>query len=547
MSSEQKPQQIDLALHNALHSEHGETLMRLIALSSLLLAACVEGEPNNPFGAGLLQSAPSMLMDGEAWPPLSADEWQVSTPERIFYVASGGDDEAFGGSEEPWADLQTSLKKLRPGDRLVLRSGSYTGPFFIDEGCQNASEARPIEIVGETGAKLVSGATSSEAIGFWNPVLLINRAGWVLRNFQVDGGDFESVGIQVLEGGRQTLLRDLSVVNGGSAAITLGPRLQDTVLRNVVLRNTKGVGGGVGHGVVVLGGSSNLVLAANFIHHNSGDGIHVLGSHVLPFEVGSIGNLLATSGLVITGNDVHDNRGHQIVVGASNETTITANRLWNSRPSPVGQGVALQLHDGAQNVAVENNLIAESTEGIVIAAGARPEAHPDGARAPKQILIEHNVIFNPLTPGRYGFLIDTAQNVHLYHNVVLRVRKALQIEDLPPKTSGLRVLNNLFLEASELGFRSSAMSVFDRFDYNAFGLGASPVQSEVGETRQAISAQIEEGLITNSYAVQGVAFDNDDLAHPRGIQVVDKGVAIPGFTHQGLAPDLGVFEHPAAQ
>jgi nitrous oxidase accessory protein NosD len=521
--------------------------MRLIALSSLLLAACIEAEPDNPFGAGLLQSAPSILMDGEAWPARSTDAWEAPTPERVFYIAPGGDDEAFGGSDEPWGDLQTSLKKLRPGDRLILRAGSYTGPFFVDEGCQNASENRPIEIFGESGAKLLSGATASEAIGFWNPVLLINRAGWLLRNFQVDGGAFESVGIQILEGGRQTRLRDLTVLNAGSAGVTLGPRLQDTALHNVVLRNARGAGGGVGHGIVVLGGSRDLVLAANFIHHNSGDGIHVLGSHVLPFEVGSIGNLAKTNGLLIEGNDLHDNRGHQIVIGSSNETTIKANRLWNSRPSPVGQGAALELHDGAQNVAIENNLIAESTEGIVIAAGNRPEAHPDGARAPKQVLAEHNYIFNPLTPGRYGFLLDTVENVHIYHNAVLRTRKALQIENLPPKTSGLRVLNNLFLESSELGFRVSAMSVFERFDYNAFGLGASAVQSEVGESRQAISTQIEEGLIANSYAVQGAAFDDDDLARPSGVQVVDKGVAIPGFNHLGAAPDLGVFEHQAAQ
>ena len=142
--------------------------MRLIALSSLLLAACVEGEPNNPFGAGLLQSAPSMLMDGEAWPPRSADEWQVPTPERIFYVASGGDDEAFGGSEEPWADLQTSLKKLRPGDRLVLRKGSYTGPFFILIAIISLLYSYDVIRLGKNGWILLGVISIAGGILIWN-------------------------------------------------------------------------------------------------------------------------------------------------------------------------------------------------------------------------------------------------------------------------------------------------------------------------------------------------------------------------------------------
>jgi hypothetical protein len=288
-------------------------------------------------------------------------------------------------------------------------------------------------------------------------------------------------------------------------------------------------------------------LVANFLHHNSGDGVHLLGNHVVPFEVGSIGALNPARNVTIEGNSIHDNRGHAVVVGASVDVAIKNNTVWNGRPSPVGEGVGIELHDGATTVSVEDNLLVEVTQGIVVHAGARLDARPDGAVPPSSILVERNLIQNPVTPGRLGFLIDHAVDVRLYHNAVARVRKALVVYDLPPKTDGLRVLNNLFLEASELGFRTSGMAVFDRFDFNAFGLGAGAVQSEIGEARQSIASQVEEGLIPDSYVVAGAGFDQGDLAHPSGVQVVDKGTPIPGFSYEGPAPDLGPYEHPPAQ
>ena len=520
--------------------------MRWVFISSLVLTACVEGEPDNPFGAGRLQAKPDFLVAGETWPAALEDGWEAPTPERIFYVAPGGDDEAFGGSDEPWGSLQTSLCRLRAGDRLVLRAGEYTGPFFIDDECASVPANKSIEVVGEPGAKLVGGP-SAIAKGFWDPVLLLNRAGWILRGFQIEPSASEGVGLQVLEGGARAVLRDLVIFESGSAGVTLGPKLNGASLRNLVVRHTTGAQGGYGHVVTVLGGCQAISITASFIHHNKGDGIHLLGAHVLPFSLGAVTGVTATRDFQILGNEIHDNTGHGVVIGHSAGTVIKANRVWNVRPSPIGQGIAIQLHDGAQDVVVEGNLIAEVTEGLVVAAGDRLEIHPDGARAPQSVLIERNLIHNPLTPGRYGVYIDTATAVRVYHNVVHRTRKALQVLDLPPKTAGLRVLNNLFLDASELGFRVSGLNVFDRFDFNAFSLGGTPVQSEIGDARQSVASLIEEGQITNSLAVGAAGFESGDLANPNGVQVVDKGTPIPGFSYEGAAPDLGLFEHPAAQ
>ena len=59
--------------------------------------------------------------------------------------------------------------------------------------------------------------------------------------------------------------------------------------------------------------------------------------------------------------------------------------------------------------------------------------------------------------------------------------------------------------------------------------------------------EVDEGVVSDTYVVAGAGFDQGDLAQPSGVQVVDKGTPIPGFSYEGAAPDLGPYEHPPAQ
>ena len=518
--------------------------MRVFFIIALMCTGCIEPEDNNPFGEGLLQGEPSFTHGVEPWPEVSKDEWLQPEPRRVFYVATNGDDSAFGGSEEPWASLQTSLCKLRPGDRLVIRKGTYSGPIYIDDDCTDVPPGQFIDVVGESGTKLV-GAPALVDKGFWEPVLLINRSGWTVRGLQIDAAPRAGVGVQVAAGGGNTTLRDLVIYGSGSAGLTIGPRADDVSAHNLVIRNGFATDG-VSHGVVVFGGCSRLALTENFIRNNTGDGVHLLGSHVVPSELSFIENLAPSASIRIEGNRIHDNRGHGVVVGHTTDVEVKANVIWNVRPSPNGQGVAIELHDGAEEAVVERNLIAEATEGVVVAAGNRPEANTGDARAPEGILVERNVVFNRINSSRFGLVVDQAVSVRLYHNLVYNSRKALMTRDLPPKTQSIRVLNNLFLEALELGFRTSGMSVFERFESNAFGLSSGAVQSEVGDQRQAIAAQVDDGTLDKTFVVNATSFTDGDLSRPNGIEVIDQGTSIPGFSFEGTAPDLGPVERSAA-
>ena len=515
--------------------------MRALALL-LLTTACIEGEGTNPFGAGLLQDKPSMTNGGEAWPARAEDDWQAPTPLRTFYVAPGGDDEAPGNADEPWGDLQTALCRLRSGDRLVLRAGEYKGPIAIDGDCVSADGRGPIEVVGEPGANIVSGpAPVSDGLGFWNPILLLNRGGWQLRNLVIDGADYGGIGLQVLERGSRSELRDIVIKEASYASLSVGPNVRELEATNIVMRHGQYVDGNVTHGLLLLGGCAAITLRNSFIHHNSGDGVQIWGPHVLPVDLGTVPNVIASRNLLFEGNEIHDNQGHGIVVGSSAEVTIKRNRLWNGRPSPVGEGRAIEIHDLVVGVSVEENLIVESTEGIAVGAGERPEAHPDGPRPPQDVWIARNYISNPLQPGRYGILVDTATDVRIYHNAIETVRKGLFIKDLPPKTQGLRILNNLILEASEVGFRVSGMAAVDRFDFNAFSLGATDVLGEINGERSTIASLVENGEMPNTQAVNQVSI-GVDLRSVEGVEVVDRGTPIPGLNYEGAAPDLGPAE-----
>ena len=135
---------------------------------------------------------------------------------------------------------------------------------------------------------------------------------------------------------------------------------------------------------------------------------------------------------------------------------MVANIIWNVRPSAASVGAAVEVHDGAEAALIERNLIAEATEGVRVAAGARLEALGDEGEPPQGVLVERNVIYNRINPSRFGVVIDHAVGVRLYHNLVYHSRKALMVSDLPPKTQAIRALNNLFLEATSWAFEPAA-------------------------------------------------------------------------------------------
>ncbi len=80
---------------------------------------------------------------------------------RTFYVAAdGGLDEATGSAEAPWRTPARALGVLQPGDRLVIRAGSYRQGLALSV---SGAPGRPIAVVGE-GRPLIEGDGDAVAI-----------------------------------------------------------------------------------------------------------------------------------------------------------------------------------------------------------------------------------------------------------------------------------------------------------------------------------------------------------------------------------------------
>lgn len=83
-----------------------------------------------------------------------------------FVVSPSGNDGAAGTASAPWKTLTASFKKLRPGDRLVVRGGTYTEQVKVTPVAGTASA--PITVVAAEGERpVVSGLLWLKTASYW--------------------------------------------------------------------------------------------------------------------------------------------------------------------------------------------------------------------------------------------------------------------------------------------------------------------------------------------------------------------------------------------
>ncbi|HUK41045.1 MAG TPA: right-handed parallel beta-helix repeat-containing protein [Candidatus Acidoferrales bacterium] len=125
-----------------------------------------------------------------------ADNKERSSHEHEFWIAPSGSDSNSGKSpKSPWKTFDYAIPKLKPGDSLILRDGTYdvknTG--YIDVNCTHgSSNGRPdarITIKAENERKaFLQGA------GNTYPVQVQNCSFWKIEGLHVENGDFKNNG-----------------------------------------------------------------------------------------------------------------------------------------------------------------------------------------------------------------------------------------------------------------------------------------------------------------------------------------------------------------
>jgi parallel beta-helix repeat protein len=291
-----------------------------------------------------------------------------------FFVAPTGSDDNVGTIASPWLTLRHALSRLRAGNTLYLRGGTYTGDAnTIDSQTgsvpSGTSWSNPVTIAGYRG-ELVTirppNNVSAIRLTTGAPAYL------VFADFAIDmaesavGADANGV---FVDGGHHIRLERLDVANSTTFGIGLSANSEFNEVLSSKIHNTGYAGSDItnGHGLYVSGG--NNVFEDNDVYDNQGYGMH-LYNNAGPFTVrrniirknrfwnnglhgGAAYGMVVAWGPdnVIENNVLHSNPGGILVYSNSVRTVVQNNTVYANSPL---QGIYIL---GASDTIVRNNVV----------------------------------------------------------------------------------------------------------------------------------------------------------------------------------------------
>ena len=270
---------------------------------------------------------------------------------RTFYVSPAGSDVAAGTLTRPWRTIQKAVDSLRPGQRALVRAGTYAEDLIVARGGKKGS---PITIAAKPGERVILHAASTS--GDTYPLRITTGAKYVrVRGF-------------VIEYARGT--SSTNVYFEGSA--------HHIELNENEIRYSQD------QGIFSERTTSNLVILRNSIHHN-GLG-HEPGQHQ------SHGIYLEGTDHYVANNAVYDHRyGFGIQVYPANSGSVIVN---NTVAGSAHSGIVVGGDAGVSDITIRNNILAFNLKyGVQMDTDC-----PEGP-----VVVDTNVIFgNPSGPIEKG-------------------------------------------------------------------------------------------------------------------------------------------------
>jgi hypothetical protein len=132
----------------------------------------------------------------------------------LYHVSGDADPGGDGSRQRPWRSLSDAMCRLRPGDRLVVLTGGFTGPLAIAGDCVDGTPDRPIEVY-------FWDDVSVRGIAAGAPVLTIGRSHWTIAGLQVVPGPAE-IGIAIAPGVEGVALQMVKVNRGAREGVRVG-------------------------------------------------------------------------------------------------------------------------------------------------------------------------------------------------------------------------------------------------------------------------------------------------------------------------------------
>src|SRR6476469_4321133 len=327
------------------------------------------------------------------------------TQGNTYFVATTGSDGAAGTIGAPWQTISFAVARLRAGDTLYVRGGTYTGPanridsqdYMVASGTDLQTGAVTIAgypgesatIVPPNNMACVRYATRTVAY------VIVQDLHCDMSNSTVSGGSTES-GVNVSYGAHHNRFLRLEVKHNSGNGIGFGTNGGSSDFNEVIdcEIHHNGLTSAVNSGYGLYIDTSDNLFEGNRIHHNV-----VYGVHIYNFKSSAHRNIVrnnwvwgngtgggtnygilysqGSNGLVYN-NVVYGNRGGIQVYTNSDAIGVFNNTVVSNSPMP---GIALQYYTGAPRV--QNNIVYRNADGI---------RDFDGNAASQ---IDHNIMTDP--------------------------------------------------------------------------------------------------------------------------------------------------------
>jgi hypothetical protein len=262
---------------------------------------------------------------------------------KTFYVSTQGSDSAPGSRARPWRTLQHALDRLRPGQRALVRVGTYAGGLTAS---RRATARAPITLAAAPGSR---------------PLIEAPRSGGDTYGIEITGTFFRLHGF-VLERAHGTSSADVYVEGSANHVEISG---------NEIRRSDD-------QGVFADPGTHDVQILANVIHDNGAGIAGEHQSHGLYIEGGHdlIANNVIYSQRHGFGIQIYPDNHDSVVV----DNTVVGNGL---------SGIVIGGDRGVSNITVRNNIFAFNDEWGI--------AHDSDN--PSRSIADHNLLFGNLLGG----------------------------------------------------------------------------------------------------------------------------------------------------
>jgi hypothetical protein len=226
---------------------------------------------------------------------------------RVFYLSPGGSDSGSGSASSPWRTLESASSKLKPGDTLYLRGGTYTGEQMYWTSAGTA--AKPIWVKAFPGEGVVfDGNGTRQFIWFRDGASFVYLDGFRVTDYAPSG-----TGVIIFTDGAHDIVLTAMTMNGHHApdnndhlVYPASPNVRNITVRYSVL---DGAAGGCVH-----------------VYHSPGaQGVKVHNNQLRNCTWG----VIADSGSTV---DVYNNvfSGNDVNIRRTGGATVNA---WGNSPS----------------------------------------------------------------------------------------------------------------------------------------------------------------------------------------------------------------------